>query len=154
MNALEKIEEQENKLNTIAERLYEIHEILQRILPIVDGIVSVVGRDAVLEAAQKLSESQREAHVSQLLNEFEQRKEAGEFTESEQVELQSVLFVNESKGDGPASLRLLPVESVNEAFRSKVVGAKKGDVLDFGVVPEGVKIVVERIFTPSVSPTE
>jgi enoyl reductase-like protein len=148
MNALERIDEQEKKLEVLAERLFEVHEILQRILPIVDGIVSVVGRDAVLEAAKKLTDVQRDTHVAQMLNEFEQRAQNGEFVESDSVKENSLLFVTESVDGSEPSLRLLPVESINETFRGSVVGVNKGSYLDFGSEATNVKIKVERIFTP------
>lgn len=148
MNALERIDEQEKKLEVLAERLFEVHEILQRILPIVDGMVSVVGRENVLEAAKKLTDAQRDTHVAQMLSEFEQRTQSGEFVDSEIVKENSLLFVTESVDGSESSLRLLPIESINEIFRSKVVGVSKGSYLDFGSEATNVKIKVERIFTP------
>lgn len=148
MNALERIEDQEKKLEVLAERLFEVHEALQRVLPIVDGIVSVIGRDVVLDAAKAVAEKQRDAHVGQMLSEFEQRTSDGEFVESDVTEEKSVLFVMEAIGDAEPSLRLLPVESISENFRSRMVGVRVGEYLNFGEELADVKIKVERIFTP------
>jgi hypothetical protein len=153
MNALERIEDQQTKLDTLAERVFEIHEILQRILPITDALVSVVGRDAVLEAAKKHSEQQRNTHVAELLSSFEQRTQDGSFVEGEQVEANSVLFVNEARDESQKDLRVLPVEALNDDFRSKILGAKKGFKLESGPDNETI-ITIERIFTPAAPAAE
>lgn len=149
MNALEKVEKQQEHIKALSERIFEIHEVMQRVMPIIDGLVEVVGREKVLEAAGKVIEVQRDAHVSALMTEYENRAKAGEYTETETVVENSILFVSERRvGQDGKSVRVLPMQALAEDVRKQVMGIKVNDLVDPSVA-SGVEIKVERIFTPA-----
>lgn len=149
MNALEKVEKQEEQIKALAERVVEIHDVLQRILPVVDGIVEAVGRDKVLENASKIIELQRNTHVAAILSEYESRAKAGEYVESDAATDESILFVSERPvGKSDSSMRVLPVKALNDDVRKTVVGIKVSELVD-PAMANGIEIKVERIFTPT-----
>lgn len=145
-NALEKIEQLETAVNAIAGRVGDTLRTLEQVYPIVDALVAVVGKDAVLAEAQKIAKAARDAHVARALEEQEKLVEDGKVAKTDAATETSLLFVEETVG-GETSTRLLPVQALAEAQRPNVVGLKVGDDVKLEGIGEA-KIVVSHIFTP------
>lgn len=146
-NALEKIEQLEKNFGVLATRLNEIGRTVEQILPIVDALVGVVGKDTVLSEAQRITKEARDLHVQRVLDEQKKLVEDGKAVESEISEGTSLLFVDETL-NGETGTRLLPVGALDAETAAKAIGLKVGDKVDIG--GESVSIVVKHIFTPVV----
>lgn len=144
-NALEKIEQLEKNVGVLATRLNEIGRTVEQILPIVDALVGVVGKDTVLAEAQRIVKEARDAHVQRALDEQKKLVEDGKAVESELSESTSLIFVDETVNE-ETSTRLLPVGALDAETAAKAVGLKVGDKVDIG--GESVSIIVKHIFTP------
>lgn len=143
MNALEKLEKQESEIKVLAERLFEVQDALQRVMPIMDALVAIVGKDKVLEVAAATASKQRDEHVKMVLKACEEEVTAGLAKEVETVEEGSLLFIKENEDE---SLRLLPIPSIAEqSVRELLIGSKVGGVITISGMP---KITIERAFTP------
>lgn len=144
-NALEKIDQLEKNLGVVATRLNEIGRTVEQILPIVDALVGVVGKETVLAEAQRITKEARDLHVQRVLDEQEKLVEEGKVTKSDVSTSTSLIFVDETV-NGETSTRLLPVAALDSETAPKAIGLSVGDKVDIG--GENVSIVVKHIFTP------
>jgi hypothetical protein len=146
-NALEKIEQLEKNVGIVANRVNEIGRTVEQILPIVDALVAVVGKDTVLAEAQRIAKEARDTHVQRVFDEQKKLVAEGKLAESELSTATSLLFVDEKVGE-ETSLRLLPISALDAETAPKAIGLKIGDKVDIG--GETVEITVKHIFTPVV----
>ncbi len=144
-NALEKIEQLEKNVGVVATRFNEIGRTVDQILPIVDALVALVGKDTVLAEAQRIAKEARDLHVQRVLDEQKKLVEEGKIAETELSTATSLLFVDEKIGE-ETSVRLLPVGALDAETAPKAIGLKVGDKIDIG--GDAVEITVKHIFTP------
>jgi hypothetical protein len=143
MNALERLDKYEGEIKVLAERLFEIQDVMQRIMPVVDALVAIAGQDKVLEVASATATKQRDLHVKLALKDCEQDVAGGLMKETDSVEETSLLFIKENDEE---HLRILPVASIgDQSVRELLVGAKVGSTVTIENLPN---IKVERAFTP------
>jgi vacuolar-type H+-ATPase subunit I/STV1 len=145
MTALEKIEKLEQDVTTLSKQLLDLQSAVTKVFPIVDGLVAVVGRVPVLEAAQKALDEARDQQIKQTTEDLEKQVSEGKAVEDTESRDASILFVEEKEtSKDTAVIRILPVGLVNESERAKFVGLKVGDSVPAN---EGFEVKVTRIFT-------
>jgi hypothetical protein len=146
MNALEKIEKLEKDFGVVSQQLLDLQSALTKVLPVVDGLIAVVGREPVLKEAQRILDETRKAQIEQAEKDLLKQVEEGTIVEDTESRESSLLFVDEKKTDAESGeTRLLPIGSVAEENRAKFVGLKVGDTIP---TSEGFEVKVLRIFSP------
>lgn len=145
MTALEKIEKLEQDVTTLSKQLIDLQSAVTKVFPIVDGLVAVVGREPVLEAAQKAVDDARDQQVKATTEDLEKQVADGKAIEDTESRDGSILFVEEKEtGKDKVAIRILPIGLINESERAKFVGLKVGDSVPAN---EGFEVKVNRIFT-------
>lgn len=145
MTALEKIEKLEQDVSTLGKQLLDLQSAVTKVFPIVDGLVAVVGRAPVLEAAQKALDEARDQQVKNTTEDLEKQVADGKAIEDTESRDGSILFVEEKETGKDATVtRILPIGLVNESERAKFIGLKVGDSVPAN---EGFEVKVTRIFT-------
>ena len=145
MTALEKIEKLEQDVASLGKQLLDLQSAVTKVFPIVDGLVAVVGRAPVLEAAQKALDDARDQQVKNTTEDLEKQVSDGKAIEDTESRDGSILFVEEKETGKDATVtRILPIGLVSESERAKFVGLKVGDSVPAN---EGFEVKVTRIFT-------